>query len=610
MDSAFIVQETSRVDLLCALLREGGIHPVYQPIMDVMAGKVYGYEVLSRGEDPLESPLLFFSVAREFGMLWETERACRKAALASMGASGDGAKHRFFINVSPGVLADQRFREVFTPERLKTYGVEPERVVLEITENIPVEDDDALETAVSWFKGEGFSVAIDDFGAGHSGLRTLTICAPDFLKLDMTLVRDISSDPYKKHIVSFLCSFASSVDAKIIAEGVETWEDMKALLELGVPFAQGYLFARPAKTPSLPPDSVMQRLAALRNSLTRDDCIVGEGLRSMIIRRTVMEKEEMSCEELERLLRKNRTLDHIVVLDEDIPMGLITRQNFFLKTGGAFGYQLFQKRPLEAAAKTRFLSVPVFSSVSTLAKLAMEREPDDLYDPVVVVDDRGLFMGTVTMKQVIARAGELDVERARSCNPLSGLPGNRHIQKWIEDVRKENLFTLIYCDLDRFKEYNDRHGFVKGDELINLTASVLREGLDELPSGSRLGHVGGDDFVCVCPGKASPNALEKICRTFDEKKRVYFSSEEIAKGFYEATNRQGEVCSVPLVTLSLAVIEKGNLAPDTHPGEVAERAASLKHAVKQITASERRSSWLCDRRESGQGVVLKGGMAS
>ena len=140
MNSLRNAEGTTEVDLLRSLLQEGGISPVFQPIVDTATGIIYGYEVLSRGKAPLESPPVFFSVARENNLLWETERACRKNALATIRDAAGGSPLRFFINVSPGVFTDPRFREVFTAEALGPYGVEPERVVLEITESIPVGD--------------------------------------------------------------------------------------------------------------------------------------------------------------------------------------------------------------------------------------------------------------------------------------------------------------------------------------------------------------------------------------------------------------------------------------------------------------------------------------
>ncbi len=87
---------------------------------------------------------------------------------------------RYFLNVSPGVLSDPRFREFFTPERLKPYGISPNMIVLELTENLPVEDYGKLEESVAWFRKEGFSLALDDVGSGYSGLRTMAVSAPDF----------------------------------------------------------------------------------------------------------------------------------------------------------------------------------------------------------------------------------------------------------------------------------------------------------------------------------------------------------------------------------------------------------------------------------------------
>ena len=176
--TSFIVQEKSHDLFLRELLEKGRIHPVFQPILDVAEGKVYGYEILSRGMPPMESPLDLLAAARECGMLWEAERACRRAALEGIRRCDTGEGARYFLNVSPGVLSDPRFRELFTPERLKTYEISPDRIVLELTENLPVEDYGKLEESVAWFRKEGFSLALDDVGSGYSGLRTMAVSAP------------------------------------------------------------------------------------------------------------------------------------------------------------------------------------------------------------------------------------------------------------------------------------------------------------------------------------------------------------------------------------------------------------------------------------------------
>ena len=194
----------------------------------------------------------------------------------------------------------------------------------------------------------------------------------------MALVQGISMDPYKKHVVAFLCSFASAVGGKIIAEGWKHGDRRR--FELGAP-AQGFclharrLFQRPAPF-------VLERLL-LRRAVCKGDCIVGEGLRSLVIQ-VQRRKREMTREEPERIFRKNRTLDHLVVLENE---ALSARhQTEFFPEDGEPSVPAFSKASLEDIATASFKG-PCFQLQSTLAKLAMEREPEELYDPVVVVDD-------------------------------------------------------------------------------------------------------------------------------------------------------------------------------------------------------------------------------
>jgi EAL domain-containing protein (putative c-di-GMP-specific phosphodiesterase class I)/GGDEF domain-containing protein len=589
-------------DVLVETIEEGAVYSVFQPIVDVGAGSVWGYEVLSRGEiPPLESPAALFSVAASCSLDWEAEEACREAALASIGAMKDKGGARFFFNVSPSVFMDPRFIDAFTPEVLRRAGLSPEMIVLEITEQSPVDDDRRFSETAARFRAAGIPLALDDLGAGFSGLRMLILSAPQYLKLDMTLVRDIQNDGYRRQLVRTLCDFAAQVDAKIVAEGVETLEELQCLVRLGVRYAQGYLFASPARTCATPPGHLLETAKVLWAASQGASTDTLESIDSLVRRCLALPKGGMRGEDVHRLFRKDGNLDHFVVLDGAKPVGLVTREGFSARTGGAFGYHLHEKRPVESLVQSSFLSVPEGCAVTELASLAMERSRDSLYDPVVVVDEEGAFVGTVTMKQIVTRAGVLEVEMAKNSNPLSGLPGNRQIERWIKTTQEdEPLFSVVYADLDRFKEFNDRYGFLRGDRLIRLTAEILQRGLSLLPPRSRLGHVGGDDFVFVVPGEVSGETLEMVCTAFDEEKRGLFSTEDFCRGCYEAETRTGERCTVPLVTLSLAVVESRRLPGEVHPGLLVEVAASLKKKVKQITAREGRSFYFFDRRDHGK----------
>jgi len=557
---------------------EPRIASVFQPIVDLMTGEPIGYEVLSRGVGPLQAPHVLFSKARVEGVTWELERACWTAAVRRIALLPIEARRvPFFINVGPDVLSDPRFRDGSTLELLAQHGVSPRQIVLEITETSTFADSEQLRQITRQCIGLGFGIALDDFGAGHSGLVTLVHSAPHFIKLDQALVRDIHRHGYKQHLVKSLVAFASSVDSTLIAEGVETWDELNVLLRLGIRHAQGYLVARPASLPPRPSEEFesnrREATRALHFQKDEDDETVG----GIVIRRLCVDAGT-KAEELDRLFQRTPGLDHVVLLEGEKPRALVTRHHS------------------ELTSNERPLVVEDTLELPALAKAAMERAPEALYDPVVVTDAQGRFLGTVTMKQLITRATELEVHATTGAHPLTHLPGNRMIERWIRQALRGAGFTVIYADLDRLKEYNDRYGFPRGDQLLRLTARVLSESLHLLPPGSHLGHVGGDDFVLVCPGEIDPGVLETLCRHFDEEKRALFDPGDLERGFFEATDRKGTSVQLSLVTLSLAVLDSRRMGGNVHPASLSGLAASLKKKVKERAATTRTSAFMFERR--------------
>lgn len=558
---------------------EPRIASAFQPIVDLMTGEPIGFEVLSRGLDPVQAAHVLFSKARIEGVTFELERACWTAAVRQIALLPLEAKRvPFFFNVGPEVLSDPRFHDGSVLELLARYGVSPRQIVLEITETSTFADSEQLRQITRQCIGHGFGIALDDFGAGHSGLVTLVHSAPQFIKLDQALVRDIHRHGYKQHLVKSLVAFASSVDSTLIAEGIETWDELNVLLRLGIRHAQGFLVARPASQPPSPSEEFQRHrretLRALHFQKDEDDETVG----GIVIRRLCLDAGTKT-EELDQLFRRTPGLDHVVLLDGDRPHALV------------------MCRRSELTANERPMVVEDTLEIPALARAALERPPESLYDPVVVTDARGRFLGTVTMKQLIARATDLEVHTTTGAHPLTQLPGNRMIERWIRQaLRSSSGFTVIYADLDRLKEYNERHGFPRGDQLLRLTARVLSESLHLMPSGSHLGHVGGDDFVLVCPGEVNPEALEALCQRFDEEKRALFEPGELERGFFEATDRKGNRVQVPLVTLSLAVLDSRRMGGTVHPASLSGLAASLKKKVKEQAATSRTSAFMFERR--------------
>lgn len=226
------------------------ITPHFQPIADLRSGDVIAYEILSRGPVGMRAPAVLFDEAERSGTDWELERACRTAALRRIAALR--SRHdetRFFLNISPRVIRDPRFVSGFTLAALHEYGVDQRRIVLEITERESVADYGRFEQVIQHYRGQGFDIALDDFGSGHSGLLTLISCAPQYIKLDMAITRAIDEAPYKQHILDAVVALSRSVDAQLIAEGIETTAELRQLIAQGVRYGQGWLLGRAETEP-------------------------------------------------------------------------------------------------------------------------------------------------------------------------------------------------------------------------------------------------------------------------------------------------------------------------------------------------------------------------
>ena len=228
-----------RVDRLRALLSEGRLSMRFQPITDLRDGTVAGLEALARFTDTMpRTPDEWFAEAAEVGMAEVLELAAVRLAVAALDRMPAGAF--LSVNVSPEVAVAPALVDLLAP-------VPGDRLVVELTEHQQVADPDALLAALDRLRRRGIRLAVDDAGSGHSGLQQLLRLRPDVVKLDMALTRGLDHDPARRALTTAMLGFAEEIGSTIIAEGVETPEELAALRALGVRFGQGFHLARPAR---------------------------------------------------------------------------------------------------------------------------------------------------------------------------------------------------------------------------------------------------------------------------------------------------------------------------------------------------------------------------
>jgi EAL domain-containing protein (putative c-di-GMP-specific phosphodiesterase class I)/GGDEF domain-containing protein len=235
-------ERARKVSDLKATLRARSVYIDYHPILTTDTGEIFGYEALARGVmRSLRSPDVMFEVAAEADLIWELSRLCRSRAIEGM-TSWLTDQQLLFLNVDPHDFSDPTF------EALEV--VDPERVVIEITERTAIKDYPKFRGRLQAFRDRGFRFAVDDAGSGYAGLGSIANLEPDFIKLDISLINSIDTNFIKQNLVETMVKFAEEHDAQVIAEGVERAEELETVKQLGVPLVQGFFLHRPDLIPT------------------------------------------------------------------------------------------------------------------------------------------------------------------------------------------------------------------------------------------------------------------------------------------------------------------------------------------------------------------------
>lgn len=215
-----------------------GLYMAYQPIVRLKSQRVFAYEALLRSTDArLPDPGAVVGAAERLGRLHLLGRAVRASVAQTMVES---PASRIFVNLHPRDLLDEELFDAGSP-----LSCHAERVVLEVTERASLEDMPDAQERVARLRQLGYRVAVDDIGAGYAGLNSIAHLEPEFMKIDMALVRNVNADMTRQKLVGAMVRLCKEMDVSVIAEGIETVAERDAVARLGCDLLQGYFFARP-----------------------------------------------------------------------------------------------------------------------------------------------------------------------------------------------------------------------------------------------------------------------------------------------------------------------------------------------------------------------------
>lgn len=570
---------TEQLGALNAILAQGSIHTLFQPIVSLTERRLLGYEALSRGpsNSALHSPLNLFAVARQTAHLSELEMLCRQTACKRFSKLGlDG---KLFLNVSPESLLDPTHPSGLTLQLLRRFGLQPNQVVIELTEHTPTDDFQLLSNALHHYRAMGFTIALDDLGAGYSSLRLWSELRPDYVKIDRHFIEGIHQDALKREFVGSILQIARRSQAQVIAEGIEQLEELDVLSEMGMTLVQGYLLARPQEHP---PRDASQLLPQVRPVVALAE--TSPDLRHLLLEQAAVPHDTPTAKVLDAF-RLQANLNSVAILDaENRPCGIVHRHCLSDALLKPFATDLLARKPISRLMSEDFLAVELGQTLQQVSRLLTSRARQRIEEDFIITEG-GRYLGLGRVIDVLKLITELKIEQARYANPLTLLPGNVPIRQCLERVLAQGLEVAVcYIDIDHFKPFNDLYGYSRGDEVLLCLAQCLSEQVD--PSRDFLGHIGGDDFMLVLGSGEWRPRLERLMEDFTLRCQRFYRAEHLAAESFTAPDRQGAPQHFGLLSLSIGVVHVLSTdCADTDAEQLAAQASEAKHKAKQVSGA-------------------------
>ncbi|RCJ31338.1 diguanylate cyclase [Nostoc minutum NIES-26] len=529
----------------------------FQPIVSIKnTSQIYGYELLLRGLDEqgnLVLPGSILELATEAGLLPQLDRVARLSAITEV--SRYQVSGHIFINFAPTALYDPVSCLHSTVEAIDRAGIEHERVVFEVVESDNPQDLAHLKAVLQYYRDTGFLVALDDLGSGYSSLNLLHQLRPDFIKLDIELIRNVHQDLYKASITEKLLEITQKLNIQTVAEGIECIEELNWLRERGATFAQGYLIAKPTAipvtaTPNFDPIALTvasahsQQVEQRVQHQTESERIVAAVTQRIRQSLELNEILQTTADEVRQLFEVDRVVIYQfqpdwsgLVAVESLAEGCMSILGFhvmdtcFQSTRASY-YQQGNSRAI-ADIETAGLSpchVDLLRSLKIRGNLVVPiLQQERLWGLLIAhqcsytrqwqQSEINLFNQLASQAAIAIQQSELyhqlqqanqELQRLASSDGLTQVANRRCFDdtfnaEWQRLAREQVSLSLILCDVDFFKLYNDTHGHLAGDDALRHVAKAISQALKR--PADLVARYGGEEFAVILPNTDIEGAI-------------------------------------------------------------------------------------------------------
>ena len=555
----------------------------FQPIVYSHTGKLYAVEALIRNVQNISGLNAIddlFNMAFNDDYLYELDLQLREKAIKKF-SNIKIEDLKLFYNLDNRIIYNKTFSYGNTSKILKKYKLNKSVICFELSEKGTAIEQNALSTMIQRYKEEGFSIAIDDFGIGVSGLKLLYFSEAQIIKLDRFFISNIDQDSKKKLFCSSIIEMAHIMGMQVIAEGIETIKEFYTCKDIGADFIQGYLVQKPTiETNEI--KSIYNNIVTLINDDKRNNpnATIDEEFIEPIIALSV----NSSLYELFVHFKESTKNNFVPIVDEyDNFLGIIYETDIKKISYSQYGLALAQNKTFSSSLIKYIkpsLCVEISWGIDKILEMYNQNSKDALG---IFITQSNKYRGFINLNSLLTLSYKRNIEIATNQNPLTKLPGNNQIEKFIEKTLKGNqkdITHIIYFDFNDFKPFNDIYGFRLGDRAILIFSELLQK---RYPKDSFIAHIGGDDFFVGLRNHEFKKVFDltnKVQIEFKNSVENLYSKKDKEKGLLIAKDRFNIERSFNLLSVSSAIIE---INPNSNISNFDSTLNVLKKASKGST---------------------------
>jgi diguanylate cyclase (GGDEF)-like protein len=538
----------------------------FQPIIHSHTGKIYAVEALIRNVQNIPGLNCIddlFDAAFNDDYLYELDLQLREKAIQKF-SEIEVDNLRLFYNLDNRIIYNKNLSFGNTSKILKKYKLNKNVICFELSEKGTAIEQNALSTMIQRYREEGFTIAIDDFGIGVSGLKLLYFSEAHVIKLDRFFISNIDQDSKKKLFCSSIIEMAHIMGMQVVAEGIETEKEFYTCKDIGADFMQGYLVQKPTVEIEKI-KSIYNNILTLINEDKRNNpnATIDDEFIEPIIALCV----NTSLYELFVHFKESTKNNFVPIVDEyDNFLGIIYETDIKKISYSQYGLALAQNKTFSSSL-IKYLKPALFVDISWGIDKILEMYNLNSKEAIgIFITQSNKYRGFINLNSLLTLSYKRNIEIATNQNPLTKLPGNNQIEKFIEKTLRKNQKTIthiIYFDFNHFKPFNDIYGFRQGDRAILIFSELLQK---RYPKDAFIAHIGGDDFFVGLRNHTFDEVFKLTYEVQDEFKNsaenIYIKKDK-ENGFMLAKDRFNMERKFDLLSVSSAIIEinsKSNIA--------------------------------------------------